>query len=59
MIALLKSMEPVIREHGLADFDALDLDTAVERLLDRVPPPGPVGMGPVMVGAWASRGAAC
>lgn len=57
-VALLKSMEPVIREHGLADFDALDLDTAAERLLDGVPPPGPVGMGPVMVGAWASRRAA-
>lgn len=58
LVTLLKSMKPVIREHGLADFDALDLDNAVERLLRGVPPPGPVGMGPVMVGAWASRSAA-
>jgi hypothetical protein len=40
-------MEPVIRELDLADLSDLDLDTAVERLLDDVAAPGPVGMGPV------------
>jgi predicted O-methyltransferase YrrM len=55
MVSLLQSMEPLIRELDLADFDALALDTAVERLLEDVSPPGPVGMGPVKVGAWARR----
>jgi ubiquinone/menaquinone biosynthesis C-methylase UbiE len=54
-VGLLRSMEPVIRELGLADLDALDLDTAIDRLIDAAPPPGPVGMGPVKVGAWARR----
>jgi hypothetical protein len=48
-------MEPVIRELDLADLDTLDLDTAVDRLVADVPPPGPVGMGPVKVGAWARK----
>jgi len=55
MVGLLQSMEPVIRDLDLADLDALDLDTAVERLVVEAPPPGPVGMGPVKVGAWATR----
>jgi hypothetical protein len=54
-VSLLRSMESVIRESGLADFDALDLDTAVERLTRDVPAPGPVLMGPVKVGAWATK----
>jgi hypothetical protein len=55
MVALLRSMEPVIRQNQLADLDALDLGSAVERLLRNVPPPGPISMGPVKVGAWATR----
>jgi SAM-dependent methyltransferase len=55
IVGLVRSMVPVVREHGIADVDALDLDTAVERLLADAPPPGPVGMGPVKVGAWARR----
>lgn len=55
LVGLLRSMKPVIREFDLADLNVLDLDTAVERLLADVPPPGPVGMGPVKVGAWARR----
>ena len=55
MVALLRSMEPVIRQNQLADLDALDLGSAVERLLQDVPPPGPISMGPVKVGAWATR----
>ncbi len=55
MVALVRSMEPVIRENQLADLDALDLGSAVERLLRDVPPPGPISMGPVKVGAWATR----
>jgi SAM-dependent methyltransferase len=54
-VGMLRSMLPAIVEHGLADPDELDLDTAVDRLLRGVPEPGPVGMGPVMVGAWARR----
>jgi SAM-dependent methyltransferase len=57
IVSLLQSMEPVIRELGLADLDLLDLDTAVDRLLADAPPPGPVGMGPVKVAAWARRAA--
>jgi len=55
MVALLRSMEPVIRQNQLADLDALDLGSAVERLLQDVPPPGPISIGPVKVGAWATR----
>jgi ubiquinone/menaquinone biosynthesis C-methylase UbiE len=55
LVGLLRSMEPVIRELDLADRDVLHLDTAVERLLSDAPPPGPVGMGPVKVGAWARQ----
>jgi SAM-dependent methyltransferase len=54
MVALVRSMEGIIREHGLADFDALELDTAVDRLVDGVAPPGPVDIGPVYVGAWGT-----
>ncbi|HEX5615407.1 MAG TPA: methyltransferase domain-containing protein [Acidimicrobiia bacterium] len=54
IVSLLRSMEGVIREHGIADYDALDLDTAVERLLQDAPPPGPVGIGPLNIGAWAT-----
>jgi ubiquinone/menaquinone biosynthesis C-methylase UbiE len=55
MVGLVRSMEPVIRELGLADLEHLSLDTAVDRLIADATPPGPVGMGPVKVGAWARQ----
>lgn len=54
MVSLIRSMEGVIREHGIADYDALDLDAAVDRLVRDVPPPGPVGIGPLNIGSWAT-----
>jgi ubiquinone/menaquinone biosynthesis C-methylase UbiE len=57
MVGLVRSMEGVIRTHELADFDALQLDTAVDRLVDGVPPPGPVNIGPTYVGSWATLAA--
>jgi SAM-dependent methyltransferase len=54
IVSLVRSMEGPIREHRIADYDALDLDTAIERLTRDVPPPGPVGIGPVNIGTWAT-----
>ena len=54
-VGLLRSMEPMIRDLGLADLDQLDLDTAVERLVADAQPPGPINIGPVKVGAWARK----
>lgn len=54
-VALVRSMTPVIERFELADLADLDLDTAVDRLLADAPPPGPIGMGPAKVGAWARK----
>jgi ubiquinone/menaquinone biosynthesis C-methylase UbiE len=54
IVSLIRSMEGPIREHKIADYDALDMETAVERLTRDVPPPGPVSIGPVNIGSWAT-----
>jgi hypothetical protein len=52
LAALLRSLLPVIEEHGLATAAELDLDTLAARLSAEATAIGGLGRGPIAFGVW-------
>lgn len=56
LVVLLRSLLPVIEEHGLATAAQLDLDTLAARMDTEAVTIGGLGRGPIAFGVWGRAG---